>query len=99
LTDNGTRLPVLDITHPLFISSIDETTLDVLSKMAIKQAKSLTENPLLRFFTKRSLTLGSFLPKEKSMLCRKSIHGKILIINQLVASSYSYVREIDHDTL
>ena len=65
-TENGVKLPVLDITHPLFISSIDETALDALGKKAIKQAKSLAENPLLRFFAKRSLTLGEFLPNEKN---------------------------------
>jgi hypothetical protein len=66
LTDNGIELPVLDITHPLFISSIDETALDALGKETIKQAKSLAETPLLRFLAKRSLTLGRFLPKEKN---------------------------------
>jgi hypothetical protein len=65
-TESGVKLPVLDITHPLFISSIDETALDALGKKAIKQAKSLAENPLLRFFAKRSRTLGGFLPKEKN---------------------------------
>ena len=65
-TENGVELPVLDITNPLFISSIDETALDALGKESMKQAKSLAENPLLRFFAKRSLTLGKFLPKENN---------------------------------
>lgn len=41
LTENGVKLPVLDITHPLFISSIDETALNVLGKESINKLKVL----------------------------------------------------------
>jgi hypothetical protein len=58
--DNGLELPVLDITHPLFVSSIDETALDKLGKEALKQAKSMKKNSMIKFFAKRSLALGKF---------------------------------------
>ena len=38
-TENGVELPVLDITHPLFISSIDDVKL---KEMLKKQLKSST---------------------------------------------------------
>jgi hypothetical protein len=36
-TDNGIELPVLDITHPQFLSSIDESRLDEVSKGSIQK--------------------------------------------------------------
>jgi hypothetical protein len=36
-TDNGIELPVLDITHPQFVSSIDEDHLDEVSKASIQR--------------------------------------------------------------
>jgi hypothetical protein len=38
-TDNGLELPVVDITHPLFISSIDEESLDELRKNSTLQVQ------------------------------------------------------------
>jgi hypothetical protein len=36
LTDSGIELPVLDITHPQFLSSIDESHLDELSRASMQ---------------------------------------------------------------
>jgi hypothetical protein len=37
LTDNGIELPVLDITHPQFLSSIDESRLDEVSRASMQK--------------------------------------------------------------
>jgi hypothetical protein len=37
LADNGIELPVLDITHPQFLSIIDEDQLDEVSKASIQK--------------------------------------------------------------
>ena len=63
ITDNKIKLPVLDITNPLFVSSIKEEALDELGKDTIKR-KNFRQNPFINFVAKRSLTLGKFLPKE-----------------------------------
>jgi hypothetical protein len=42
-TDNGIELPVLDITHPQFLSSIDEDHLDEVSKASIQKMLALGE--------------------------------------------------------
>lgn len=65
-TDNGVELPILDITHPLFVSIIDETALDALGKEALKQAKSTQKNSIIKFLASRSLTLGGFRPTDKN---------------------------------
>jgi hypothetical protein len=43
--DNGIELPVLDITHPLFLSSIDEGRLDEVSKASIQKMLGLGAMP------------------------------------------------------
>ena len=67
-TDNGIELPILDITHPLFVSSIDETALGALGKEALNRAKSLRKNPLIKFLAGRSLTLGGFRPNDQNAI-------------------------------
>ena len=42
-TDNGIRLPVVDITHPLFEASLDEESLADLCKESTQKAKDLKE--------------------------------------------------------
>lgn len=42
-TDNGIELPVLDITHPQFLSSIDEGRLDEVSKASFQKMLALGE--------------------------------------------------------
>jgi len=42
-TDNGIKLPVLDITHPQFLSSIDEDRLDEVSKTSFQKMLDLGE--------------------------------------------------------
>lgn len=44
-TDDGIKLPVLDITHPLFIKSTDEESLADLQKESAQGVKSLREMP------------------------------------------------------
>lgn len=44
-TDNGVKLPVLDITHPLFLASMDEENLADLRKESVQGAKNLKELP------------------------------------------------------
>jgi hypothetical protein len=64
-TLNGVELPVLDITHPLFISSIDESKL---KEMLTKSEKSAdrTANKFIRMpvFLKRFLAKKSFIISE-----------------------------------
>jgi hypothetical protein len=63
-TLNGVELPVLDITHPLFISSIDETKLKKMliksEKTAEKTAKKFNNMPSLfkKFLAKRSFIMS-----------------------------------------
>jgi hypothetical protein len=42
-TDNGIELPVLDITHPQFLSSIDEGRLEEVSKASIQKMVAVTK--------------------------------------------------------
>jgi len=44
-TDNGIELQVLDITHPLFLSSIDEDHLDEVSKASLAKMLALGKMP------------------------------------------------------
>ena len=44
-TDDGMELPVIDITHPLFLESMDEINLADLRKESLKGAKNLRELP------------------------------------------------------
>ena len=66
-TGNGVELPVLDITHPLFISSIDEVKLKELLKKAEKNAEETAEKfnnmpaYITRFLAKRSFTMAELL--------------------------------------
>ena len=66
-TENGVELPVLDITHPLFISSIDEVKLKEMLKKAEKNAEETAEKfnnmPALitKFLTNHSFTMSELL--------------------------------------
>jgi hypothetical protein len=69
-TGNGVELPVLDITHPLFISSIDEVKLKEMLKKAEENAEETAEKfnnmpPLiLKFLGKRSFTMAELLQNK-----------------------------------
>jgi len=66
-TENGVELPVLDITHPLFVSSIDEVKLKEMLKKAEKNAEETAEKfnnmPALitKFLTNHSFTMPELL--------------------------------------
>jgi hypothetical protein len=66
-TENGVELPVLDITHPLFISSIDEVKLKEMLKKAEKNAEKTAEKfnnmppYIMKFLAKRSFTMAELL--------------------------------------
>jgi hypothetical protein len=69
-TQNGIELPVLDITHPLFLRSIDEEKLDKMLK-EIKQkgeerAESFNRIPasVKNFMAKRSYIMAGFMLKD-----------------------------------
>ncbi|UCG27057.1 MAG: hypothetical protein JSV24_08770, partial [Bacteroidales bacterium] len=69
-TDNGVELPVLDITHPLFIESINEQKLGKMLKEIEKKgderAESFDRMPafLKNFLAKRSYIMAGFLLKD-----------------------------------
>ncbi len=65
-TDNGFELPVLDITHPLFLSSINESTLPELRRESAHHAGHLRQMPgfVKRFIGKRSHILGGYFLKD-----------------------------------
>jgi hypothetical protein len=67
VADNGMDLPVLDITHPLFIASINESRLEALGKQALAKARGFQRLPEFykRFLGKRSFILGGMLLKER----------------------------------
>lgn len=64
-TLNGVELPVLDITHPLFISSIDENKLRRMLRKSEKTADK-TANKFINMpvFLKKFLTTQSFIISE-----------------------------------
>ena len=72
ITMNGIELAVLDITHPYFISSIDETKLkEILSKVektADKNAEKFNKIPVFvkRFFAKRSFIMSELLQESNT---------------------------------
>jgi hypothetical protein len=69
-TENGVELPVLDITHPLFISSIDEVKLKEMLKKAEKNAEKTAEkfnnmpSCVKKFLAKRSFTMAELLQNK-----------------------------------
>ena len=64
-TENGVELPVLDITHPLFISSIDEVKLKEMVKKAEKNAEETAEKfNNMPAFIKKFLANHSFTMSE-----------------------------------
>lgn len=64
-TENGVELPVLDITHPLFISSIDEVKLKEMLKKAEKNAEETAEKfNNMPAFIKKFLANHSFTMSE-----------------------------------
>jgi hypothetical protein len=66
VADNGMELPILDITHPLFVASIDESRLDELGKQAMAKARDFRKLPEFykRFLAKRSFILSGMLFPE-----------------------------------
>lgn len=60
-TENGIELPVLDITHPQFIASIDEGRLADMSKESAKKVKALSEMSDDQKKTHREQMLRSFI--------------------------------------
>ncbi len=69
-TDNGIELPVLDVTHPLFIESINEEKLNNMLKEIVKKGDERAENfnkmPFFikNFLAKRSYIMAGFLLKD-----------------------------------
>jgi len=72
ITINGIELAVLDITHPLFISSIDEAKLKKIlpkvEKTADKNAEKFNNIPafIKRFFAKRSFVMSELLQESNA---------------------------------
>ena len=72
ITINGIELAVLDITHPYFISSTDETKLkEILSKVeqtADKNAEKFNKIPAFvkKFFAKRSFIMSELLQESNA---------------------------------
>ena len=70
-TLNGIELPVLDITHPYFVSSIDENKLKKMlpyvEKNAERNAEKFNKIPVFikNFLAKRSFAMAELLQKEK----------------------------------
>jgi len=70
-TLNGIELPVLDITHPYFVSCTDEKTLTKLlpyvEKNAEKNAEKFNKIPafIKRFLIKHSFAMAELLEVEK----------------------------------
>jgi hypothetical protein len=65
-TKTGIELPVLDITHPMFISSVDKVNLDELRKESIKAAKGMKDIPdsQKKLFYEKSLIFGKHFHKD-----------------------------------
>gem|GEM_PF-483344 len=65
-TDNGIELPVLDISHPLFIASIDEEGLEELCKESAQKAKGFKEMPdaQKKFIYEKSYIFGRTFHKD-----------------------------------
>jgi hypothetical protein len=65
-TDNGLELPVVDITHPLFTSSIHEESLHELRKNSTLQAEITRTLPdsHMKLLRESSLILGGFSQQE-----------------------------------
>jgi len=69
-TDSGAELPVLDITHPLFIASVDDADIDLLIRNSPHQAQRIKEMPdyVKRFLGKRSVIMGGIYLKDSKDL-------------------------------
>jgi hypothetical protein len=69
-TENGIELPVLDITHPLFLKSINEEELDKMIKeirqKGEERAESFSKIPafIKNFMAKRSYIMAGFMLKD-----------------------------------
>ena len=72
ITTNGVELAVLDITHPLFISSIDEVKLKAIlkrvEKTADQNAKKFNKMPafIKNFFAKRSFIMSELVHENNT---------------------------------
>lgn len=72
LTENGIELPVLDITHPLFLESIDEEKLTKMLKeiehKGEERAKSFDNMPafIKNYLSKRSYIMAGFMLKDNN---------------------------------
>ncbi|MBU7017361.1 MAG: hypothetical protein HXS44_07610 [Theionarchaea archaeon] len=81
-TDDGIKLPVLDITHPLFIESIDEEHLPDLQKESAQGVKNLREMPdsLKKYLGENSLIYRGFFlknPNETSLSGMSTLMSKL----------------------
>ena len=81
-TDDGIKLPVLDITHPLFIESIDEERLADLQKESAQGVKNLREMPdsLKKHLGENSLIYKGFFlkpPNETSLSGLSTLMSKL----------------------
>lgn len=67
-TDNGITLPVLDITHPLFLASIDTGYLEKQMRAGlIKTGKGRKPNPhILRFLGRFSVIMAGFYRRQEN---------------------------------
>jgi hypothetical protein len=63
-TDDGIELPVLDITHPRFISSIDESVFKALSLKAALKAEKIRNNP----FSITKIIFGKLLKTKNTYI-------------------------------
>jgi hypothetical protein len=70
-TKLGINLPVLDITHPLFVSSIDREIMETEGEKLARRGKVLKKLPGLvkTFLGKRSIILGGFFLKGPGETC------------------------------
>jgi hypothetical protein len=81
-TDDGIKLPVLDITHPLFITSIDEKRLADLQKESAQGVKNLREMPdsLKKHLGENSLIYRGFFlknPNDTSLSGMSTLMSKL----------------------
>jgi hypothetical protein len=65
-TDSGLELPVLDITHPLFTTSINEESLEELCKESAQRAISMKEMPAAQkmVIAEKSYIFGRYFHKD-----------------------------------
>ena len=94
-TDDNTELPILNITHPYFISSIDEETFRLGCTKAAKQADSTMKMPsfLKRFFRRMFNVDNTYLSGMRTLIYKLGpdlLKGrKINFWDKLVSKQYT----------